>query len=107
MFSPFIISINGDFDLDCTVAGNNIPLNNISGIGNSRTFTAGLTIYSGDTCNIDYTGSGIEDTAGNSLAVFSNKAVTNNSTQQAPEEPEPAEDEIHHSGISIFGRSVQ
>ena len=73
---------NGDFDLDCTSAGNGISLNSISGSGSSRTLTAATTINSGDTCNLDYTGGAdeIEDTAGNDLATFSDTAVTNNST---------------------------
>jgi hypothetical protein len=77
---------NGDFDLDCAAAGNNIALNSISGSGSSRTFTAAATIYQGDTCNLDYTGgtNEIEDSAGNDLATFSNTPVTNNSTQTAP-----------------------
>jgi hypothetical protein len=74
---------NGDFDLDCSSAGNNIALNSISGSGSSRTFTSATTIYNGDTCNLDYTGGAdeIEDAAGNDLAQFSDDAMTNNSTQ--------------------------
>jgi len=74
---------NGDFDLDCSAAGNNISLNSISGSGSSRTFTAASTVNSGDTCNLDYTGTTdeIEDAAGNDLAGFSDDSVTNNSTQ--------------------------
>lgn len=84
VFSETVVTTgydNGDFDLDCTTAGNNISLNSISGSGGSRTFTAASTIYNGDTCNLDYTGGAneIEDAAGNDLAQFSDDSVTNNS----------------------------
>lgn len=80
---------NGDFDLDCTIAGGNIPLNSIAGTGSSRTFTAGVTINNGDVCNLDYTGTlnEIEDPSGNDLAVFIDRSVTNNSTQGSDTTP--------------------
>ena len=71
---------NGDFDLDCSVAGNGIALNSISGTGSTRTFTAASTIGYGDVCNLDYTGTTdeIEDEAGNDLVAFQDTSVTNN-----------------------------
>jgi len=73
----------GDFDMDCTSAGQNISLTSPSGSGSSRTFTLAVSVAYGDTCNLDYTGStdDIEDTAGNDLATFSNTNVTVNTAQ--------------------------
>jgi hypothetical protein len=83
-FSKIVITTgydNGDFDVDCSTAGNNINLNSISGSGTSRTFTLASYVGPGDTCTLDYTGGAneIEDTSGNDLAVFSGESVTNNS----------------------------
>jgi hypothetical protein len=89
---------NGDFDLDCTTAGNNISLKNMTGSGSSRTVeTDAVTIYPGDTCDLDYTGGAdeIEDASGNDLAQFSDDTVTNNSAASA------SESESTLSGVSI------
>lgn len=80
---------DGDFNLDCTAAGNDIALNSISGSGSTRTFSAASIIGAGDSCNLDYTGGAneIEDAAGNDLATFSNTSVTNYSTQLSDNDP--------------------
>lgn len=89
-FSEVVITTgydNGDFNLDCTTAGTDISLNSISGTGASRSFTAATTIYENDTCNLDtgagYSADEIEDEAGNDLATVTDRAVINNSTQDA------------------------
>jgi len=82
-FSESIVSTgydNGDFDLDCSISGNNIALNGVSGSGTSRTFESAIPLDASDVCNLDYTGGSndIEDTSGNDLAAFSdNTDVTN------------------------------
>ncbi len=95
----------GDFDLDCSTAGNNIALSSPSGSGASRTFTSASAIDFGDTCNLDYTGStdDIEDAAGNDLAAFSNTVVTNNTpdtTDPAVTITTPTSDPTYNNGAS-------
>ena len=79
---------DGDFDIDCVNAGNDIAANTISGSGSSRTFTLASTVYSNDTCTLDYSGGAdeIEDAAGNDLAVFNDGIITNNSGTSPPGE---------------------
>jgi hypothetical protein len=60
--------------------------------GTSLTFNVSRTVLGAETgCVNSYTqpGNGIEDLAGNDLASFSNQAVTNNSTQVAPDTQNP------------------
>lgn len=80
-FSEIVVTTGydaGDFDLDCTTAGQNISLTSPTGTGSSRTFTAATSVGYGDTCYLYYTGStnDIEDSAGNDLVAFSNTSVT-------------------------------
>lgn len=76
---------NDTFDLDCDGdSGANVALTYSSGSGGtSLTFTAGETIQSTETCNLDFDGDAddFEDDAGNDLADFSDESVTNNSEQ--------------------------
>lgn len=68
-----------DFDLDCSVTGDNIALTALGGSGTSHTFTPGSTIQSGETCNLDFNGAAnsVEDLSGNDLAVITNQATLN------------------------------
>jgi hypothetical protein len=78
-----------DLDLDCTgtSARNNIGFAYVSGTGTTTIVfsTGATTIYSGDTCTMDFDASvdadDIEDLAGNDLVTFTNDVVTNGSLQ--------------------------
>ena len=78
-----------DFDLDCTgtSARNDIGLAYTSGTGTDTIiFTTGATtIYSGDTCTLDFDAAvnadDVEDTTGNDLVTFSDYEITNTSYQ--------------------------
>ena len=76
---------NDTFNLDCDGAsGADVSLTYSSGSGTSAlVFTAGATIQSTETCNLDFIGSAndFEDDANNDLADFDSEVVTNNSGQ--------------------------
>lgn len=72
----------GEFDLDCSVGGDDISLTYSSGDGTSQwTFTIGSTVYQNEICNLDFDGDTdeAEDDSGNDLADFSDESVTNKS----------------------------
>jgi hypothetical protein len=103
-FSEEVVSslyANADFNLDCSSAGSNIALNSISGSGRTRTFTSASTIYSGDTCNLDWVGSSghIADYAGNALGgTVTDIAVTNSSQQAGYATPAVVQNNSGYSG---------
>ena len=75
---------DSDWDIDCDVNGNDIPIAYSSGDGtNTHVYTISKTIYSGETCDIDFNGdaNSLEDDAGNDLAAIVSDSVTNNSDQ--------------------------
>jgi hypothetical protein len=85
--SETVTRTSGTFDLDCSVAGNNIVSTYASGSGsNSLVYDLSTKVNSGDTCNLDYNGAanGVEDAAGNDLATITNKATTNDASGTAP-----------------------
>jgi hypothetical protein len=100
VFSETVVTTSYDqtdgFNLDCSVVGNDILLEDISSdTGSTRTFTADTTINSNDTCTIDYTGGAdeIEDASGNDLAAFSGSNgstdTVNNTSTQDDQNPTP------------------
>lgn len=85
-FSENLTGTESDtFNLDCDgVSGADVALTYSSGSGTTAlVFTAGATIQSTETCNLDFDGDSndFEDDAGNDLADFSDAAVTNSSEQ--------------------------
>jgi hypothetical protein len=80
----FSETVSGDgssyFNVDGGYSGDNLTAGSQSGSGSSRTYTLSDVVYSGETVNLDYTGTTIVDSGSNPLATFSNMAVTNNST---------------------------
>ena len=82
---------DGDFDLDCSVTGDDVALNSPSGATDTWTFSIAGTLYSGETCNIDFDSdrqaSDIEDDAytPNSMVLCTScVTVINNSGVAAP-----------------------
>lgn len=75
---------DANWDMDCTVAGNNISLTYISGNGTSSHIYKNYDapVHVGDTCNIDFNGDtdSEEDNSLNDLAAIVSDNVTNNST---------------------------
>jgi hypothetical protein len=74
---------DADWDVDCSIGGDGMSVTYSSGDGtNTHIYTIG-TIYSGETCNIDFDGSANseEDGSGNDLVAIVSDSVTNNSTQ--------------------------
>lgn len=69
--------ISGSFDVDCSIAGQNISLSSPQGMEDSITFTLATVVNSGDICDLDYTGGAneIKDSLGNYLATFSGDIV--------------------------------
>jgi hypothetical protein len=75
---------NSDWDIDCSVSGNNISVTYSSGNGTtSHVYTIAETIYDGETCDIDFNGdaNSEEDSTGNDLAAIVSGAVVNDSEQ--------------------------
>ena len=77
---------DNEWDLDCTINGNDIGLTYVSGDGStSHIYKTSKIIYRSDwdTCNIDHnandTADVMEDDSDNDLAGFEDTAVTNNS----------------------------
>lgn len=73
----------GDFNLDCSTAGDGVDLTYSTGSGTSQwIFTNENTIYSGDTCTLDIVTSAGEatDASSNDLTTANDQTVTNNST---------------------------
>lgn len=73
---------NGGFTT--SMSGGSVTLTYSSGSGSSSlVYTGSRTVGVGETGTLSYTqpGNGIEDSAGNDLATFAGKAVSNNSTQ--------------------------
>lgn len=71
---------DSDFDLDLSIAGNNVALAYVSGNGtNTHLYTAASAAVSGETVDIDFNGdaNSIEDAAGNDLAAIVSGAVSN------------------------------
>lgn len=96
----------GTFDVDCSTAGSGLTCTYSSGSGsNSLVYTIGTTVYSGDTCDLDYDGAanGIEDAAGNDLAAITSKAMTNNSTQVLSTCTQRYTDDFNRSDSTTLG----
>jgi hypothetical protein len=93
---------NGDYELDCTVTGNDIDLNNISGSGTTREFDIDGVIVHEDVCTLEYdadvSADDIEDVYGVDLGTFSGQAVTNN----VPVNP-PGDTDYHYCTQSGAG----
>jgi hypothetical protein len=93
---------NGDYELDCTVTGNDIDLNNISGSGTTREFDIDGIIVNTDVCTLKYvadvSADDIEDIYGIDLGTFSGQAVTNN----VPVNP-PGDTDYHYFSESGSG----
>lgn len=72
-----------DFDLDCSVTGNNIALGTPTGSGAAWAFTAASTIVNGETCTLDFNGAtdSVEDVGGTDLAAIVDMAVANNTEE--------------------------
>jgi hypothetical protein len=72
----------GEFNLDCSVGGDDIALTYASG-DTTSTWVFSITgiVYQGETCNLDFDGGAdeVEDAAGNDLADITDASVTNSS----------------------------
>lgn len=85
-FSEAVTNVSvdvGDFNLDCSTAGDGVDLTYSSGSGTSQwTFLNENQIYSGDTCTLDIVTSAGEaaDASSNDLTAEDDKTVTNNSS---------------------------
>jgi uncharacterized repeat protein (TIGR02059 family) len=73
----------GGVGFTVSASGGVTAVTNVAISGASVTLTLSRTVYAGETVTLSYAGpgDGIEDGAGNDLAAFANKAVTNGSTQ--------------------------
>lgn len=68
-------SVPGDWSL--TVAGSNATIDSITISGNSLALILSDLIASGEALTLSYTGTGITDTVANTLAAFTDLAITN------------------------------
>jgi hypothetical protein len=83
---------NSHLDVDASTGGTNRTVTYVSGDGTTTwVMTIGTTILSGETCDLDFTGTAnsIEDSAGNDTAAIVSASITNNSTQTGGGGPAP------------------